>query len=264
MTTQTVFRRNRLWANLQLGSNSALALIDTGTSTSVAPRKWMIGKTIARYQNVTTPFSTKEWPLVTDHDVVAGSKQLKEVDFLVSKIRFPIIGNNIIFCEEGVSLSTNGVNFGVTHSAQAPLATVPLIFSYMNGSEQSGIKNVFFTLTIEGAEQKVFFDTGRSDLLTATSQFIPREPAKRKKIDISFNAAGEWGLSYYTKSVAKIRLGLDEFEYPFRHVTNERSVEVPFIIGSSILNHFDIAMSVAEKQAKFFPKGSFDFSASAV
>jgi hypothetical protein len=264
MTGSTIFQRNCLWANLQIGSNSALAIIDTGTSTSVAPRKWMIGKTIARYANVATPFSTKEWPVVKDHAIVAGVKSLNEVEFLVSKTRFPIIGNNIIFCEDDVSISTSGVNFGITRSHHAPLATIPLVFSYLKGSAQSGIKSVFFILTIGGTEQKVFFDTGRANLLTATSKFIPQNPIRKKKINIRFNPFGEWGLSYYTQSIAKLRLGSEEFEFQFRHETNDHSVDAPFVIGSSILNHFDIAMSAGEKQARFFPKGSFDFGEGAV
>lgn len=224
----------------------------------------MIGKTIIRHQNVATPFSTKKFPLVKSDDVIAGSKSLNEVNFLALKTRFPIIGNNIIFCEESVSLSANGVSFDVMRPAQAPLATIPLVHTYRNGTIQSGIKSIFFILTIEGTEQKVFFDTGRADLLTATAQFIPKEPMSKRKINIRFNAFGEWGLSHYTQSRAKIRLGSEEFEYQFRHEVNDRSVEAPFIIGSSIFNYFDIAISVGEKQALFFPKGSFDFGRSAV
>lgn len=223
----------------------------------------MVGKTIARYANVATPFSTKEWPVVKDQAIIAGVKSLNEVEFLVSKTRFPIIGNNIIFCEDDVSISKSGVNFGITRSRHAPLATVPLVFSYRNGSAQSGIKSVFFILNIGGTEQKVFFDTGRANLLTATSKFIPQNPIRKKKIDIRFNPFGEWGLSTYTQSIAKLRLGSEDFEFQFRHEANDHSVDAPFVIGSSIFNHFDIAMFAGEKQARFFPQGSFDFGVGA-
>jgi hypothetical protein len=224
----------------------------------------MIGKTIIRQQNVATPFSTKKFPLVKSDDVIVGSKTLNEVNFLAIRTRYPIIGNNILLYEESVSLSTTGVRFGVTRPAQVPLATVPLIFSYMNGSVQSGIQAIFFILTIEGIEQKVFFDTGRTDLLTATSQFIPRDPIRRRKIDIRFNAMGEWGLSHYTHYETKLHLGSEYIEHKFRHVVNDRSVNAPFIMGSSILNHFDITISVGDKQALFFRKGSFDFGGTIV
>ena len=224
----------------------------------------MIGKKIVRYQNVATPFSTKKFPLVKCDDVIVGPKIVSEVNFLAMKTRYPVIGNNILLCEETVSLSTTGVRFGVTPPAQVPLATVPLIFSYMNGSVQSGIQAIFFILTIEGIEQKVFFDTGRTDLLTATSQFIPREPIRRRKIDIRFNPMGEWGLSHYTHYETKLHFGSEYIEHKFRHVVNDRSVDAPFIIGSSILNHFDIAMSVGNRQALFFRKGSFDFGGTIV
>lgn len=217
----------------------------------------MIGKTIARYQKVATAFKESEWPVVKVALGQAGHRRIRNLEFLVSKTRFPIVGNNIIFEQDYVALSTEGIHYGLFNSEASPLATFPLITSFRNGSPSSGVKSLFFVLNIDGRDQRVFFDTGRAELLTGTAKLARSKPRGMRRFDFRFNTVGHWGLSTYSKAKATLQIGSQDFEYEYCHLLNEKSVDAPFIMGASILDQFDIAMSISERRATFFPKGSF-------
>ena len=257
MTGYGIFKKNRLWVDLKIGSNSALALVDTGTSTSVAPRKWMIGETITRYQDVLTEFRKKRLPVVTANEAVVRGRVFENREFLVSKARFPIIGNNVIFDEDWVSLSRNGLFFGRAPADRPALATVPLLASYRNESRSSGLRSVFLVLNIDGEDRKAFFDTGRAELLAGTSHLERSAQGRPPKLDLHFNTVGQWGISRYTTRRATIRIGDCSFEQKYSHSLNDQNVDAPFVVGASILSRFDIMLCVDEGHALFYPEGAF-------
>lgn len=254
VSNKFVFEKGRLWAVAENGRR-ALALVDTGASMSVFPDEWHSTLPNAGSEIVSTPFGQRQLPVSRIESLQVGGI-LFDSKVLIAKVRYPVIGNDILFSRNNVLLSQSGAAFDVEYDPNKAIFCARAVVRYQGNTLQSPVDAIFLMLNIDGVEQKVFLDTGIAPALQATA-FAPMPKKKLfPRPDIRSNSLGEWRFVPYFGREASLSLGNRETALSYHHYYTDRSVDAPFVMGAGILNDYSILIDHRKGRACFFRAGA--------
>ena len=246
------FQQGRLWALLTDGDRQALALVDSGATMSVLPKSWIAPGKASGSETVETPFGSHRYPAFQSQSLRIGDVAFPGRRVLSADVKHPLIGADLLFSKGNVLFARSGLKFGQPYDVEQAVACAGLDIEFSGNSTETPVRSIRLLLNIDGAEQKVFFDTGRAPALEGSSAApLPlKKPFPR--VDFIKNFFGQWSLAPYYPRKASIKLADDERSIGYRHYFNDGSVKAPFILGAGILDTYSIVVDPKHGRACFF------------
>ena len=243
-----VFKKGMLWASVD---GRAAALIDSGTSRSVFPKDWSTLGEAEGSQRISTPLGESRLPVRRMRPSKIGGIAF-EGSVFAGDVPYPIIGNDFIFSKGNVLFSRTGLEFDVSYAPEDAIACVPLVIGYSGNTTSSPVESIHLLLEIDGAQQKVYFDTGMAAALMATAS-APQSATKLfPRMDLQHNSFGKWALAAYFYREASLSLGDRSKSLPYRHYYTDNSWGVPFVMGAGILKEYSIVFEPRKGRACFY------------
>ncbi|MEW4448182.1 hypothetical protein [Qipengyuania sp. JC766] len=250
------YKVNRLWVPFRYANYESLALVDSGASVSVVPRRIAAGQPILENANVQTRLATRKEPVVALGPVEVAGSSFEKARFLAMRGRTCLLGLDLLLSRGSLSLGSWGVRFGGTAPAGKALGTVEIDTVHADAAYRSRITGLSLKVEIDGEQQACFLDTGRTSTLAATAALPVPSGSARKGLDIEFNGFGEFGLRRFHRRIAHVRIGTLERNIRFRHLHADKTASQPYVIGGGILKECDILLSPDDRIATFFPAGA--------
>lgn len=240
---------------MQLGTHEIDALIDTGATASLVPKKFVVGEAIVDEWLIVSPLGSRTEPVVKPSVVFVNGVSVIKPKIAAARTRFPIIGTDILFAAERLTLGMAGMRFGSKPDIERAIATVACSAETVRRSGNTAISRVTATLEIDGHEHQVFIDTGRKATLAATAAAPLPSKSSRRSFDIRFNTLGQFRPSRLYRREAVIAVGQREFIISYEHYPKDRSCAEPFILGGGILEMFDLYIAPKDGIMCFFEPG---------
>ncbi|MBH5322817.1 hypothetical protein [Aurantiacibacter sediminis] len=241
---------------LKWRDTATLALVDTGASVSVFPRKMVVGETIIEHAKVATRFGMRREPLIELDGVDVDGRRFDCVRALAVKRRTSLVGLQLLMAHDTFWLGREGIGFACEAPQGDVLTTAEVRLLRDDPAFEQRVTGLSLLLELDGRMRECFFDTGRTTLLAASAFLESTEQQGSRGFDLHYNGLGEFGLARYHRRSARIRLGSWSTDIKYRHHHADKTFRQPFVLGGGILKHFDVHVAIPKLQATFYPSGT--------
>ena len=244
---------------LNVGSERLMALADTGSTQPILSPQLVervanrpLGKTVVR-----TPFGSREASKVELDRLEVSGREFKRATVIVEQRKSDqndaIIGSSLLFSSNTILFTETGIHFDVDESTLSGCNYVPVVIDLTGNTYESPVAAVYFRLLINGSMQKVFFDTGLSDILVGASRSAGSDDRDGwSRPGLLYHPASrrlKWNWAYPNKGLIGIgdnHLSVDYFRY-----SSLDHEDADFFMGSGILQSYSILITPRRGRACF-------------
>lgn len=247
VASSSSFINGQLWTKIDASDFHGVGLIDTGTSRSLFVEQLIVANTEGDEILVETAFNTAKIPTFLAKEVEIFGQVAEARRVFKPRKKYSIIGIDYLLNKKRVLLSSKKkLSFDYISSEEFSYCS-GITMHYSGVDSENRIAAIFMDLPINGANEKVFIDTGHNTFIEATGQYQSQREPQRRVLNFLSNALGESRFEWYGEVPVRISIGEKNFSFKIKHYFENKSANAPFVIGSLFLEQFDIYIEFENK-----------------
>jgi hypothetical protein len=235
------FSDGRLFAVVKHKDNFSTGIVDTGSSTSVLPKRWFkLGKPIDHVR-VQTRVRIRDEPIYRIRGLQIADQHIEQLDVISKLGKNSIIGLDYIIKHRRIVINKNGISEATKDNKSGLLKNCgSIILDFQGNDMDSGIESIYFLMKIDNKYRKVFFDSGNDTFLQATSLLNKKfDNESVVKSDIMFNSLFEFNIEKYKLGSAYVGSGINK-KIEYKHFFEHKSVNAEFVLGSKVFQDYEV------------------------
>ena len=249
------FHDGRPWTRISIAGREEMALADTGTALPILnPRLVPESNSGAISQRtVRSPFGRYQLRAATVKSMRVLSRDFARAEVLVEGGGPSTVGASILFQPQNTLIAMDGIYFDIDPSRHLSMHCVRIVLDLLGPNLDSPVGRLYFLLDIDGVEQKVLFDTGRSDVLVGTAS-APGAASRWPRFEVHRDLNGRLRVWRYYQETGTIRLGTQTLAVTYKRFPALDSIDASYVLGAGLLATHSVLIEHRRGRACFVPR----------